>query len=109
MRPHVTVGGDELPAHELDEGGLSCAVRADEGDAGVEVDAEVEVRVQVLALGVVELDVLEREDGGGRCPGSWNLKLKALSSTGLSVRPAATIFSRTFSLDWACLAFLAVP
>mmetsp|Transcript_17166 Transcript_17166/g.39643 ORF Transcript_17166/g.39643 Transcript_17166/m.39643 type:complete len:251 (-) Transcript_17166:1454-2206(-) len=47
--------------------------------------------------------------GGGRCPGSVNLKLSVFSSSGFGVRPARIIFCRTFSLDWACFAFFAVP
>ena len=46
---------------------LAGAVRPDKCDAGVHIDAEVEVRVQVVRLlaAVREGDIVECEDGGG--------------------------------------------
>mmetsp|Transcript_12445 Transcript_12445/g.23852 ORF Transcript_12445/g.23852 Transcript_12445/m.23852 type:complete len:215 (-) Transcript_12445:745-1389(-) len=37
--------------------------------------------------------------GGGKCPGSLNLKLRGFSSSGFSVKPARIIFANTFSFD----------
>ena len=51
----------------LEKRRLAGAVRPDKCDAGVHIDAEVEVRVQVVRLlaAVREGDIVECEDGGG--------------------------------------------
>mmetsp|Transcript_21849 Transcript_21849/g.62025 ORF Transcript_21849/g.62025 Transcript_21849/m.62025 type:complete len:212 (-) Transcript_21849:978-1613(-) len=44
----LTDGGLYLLEHELEEGGLPCAVRPDEGDAGVQIDTQFQILVEVV-------------------------------------------------------------
>ena len=64
---HDALGGGDLAGHEAQQGGLADAVGADEGGAGIHVDAEVEFLVEVVlaVAGVGEGDVVEGEHGRG--------------------------------------------
>ena len=65
---HDAGGGGELAGHETQQGGFADAVGADEGGAGIHVDAEVEVLVEVVfaVARVGEGHVVEGEDGWGQ-------------------------------------------
>mmetsp|Transcript_2154 Transcript_2154/g.6231 ORF Transcript_2154/g.6231 Transcript_2154/m.6231 type:complete len:639 (-) Transcript_2154:12-1928(-) len=65
---HVALDGSDPAEHELEQRGLARAVWPHEGDARVEVDAEVEVLVEVVLLlaRVAEAHVLEATDGRGQ-------------------------------------------
>ena len=65
-RPYIRDSSDEpyLAIDEFEERGLSGAVGPDEGEPGVEVDAELEVLVDVgRVLRVAEAHVLHHDDG----------------------------------------------
>mmetsp|Transcript_4203 Transcript_4203/g.12015 ORF Transcript_4203/g.12015 Transcript_4203/m.12015 type:complete len:623 (-) Transcript_4203:26-1894(-) len=57
------VQGVQVASHELEQGRLSGSVRSNDGNARVEIDAKVHVRVQDLVSGVAKGDVGELQDG----------------------------------------------
>ena len=61
---YLALGGQELAVDELEERGLAGAVGSDEGDARVQIDAEVERLVDGLGVVLVlEGDLLHAEHG----------------------------------------------
>ena len=67
-----------LSVDELEERGLSGAVGPDEGEPGVEVDAELEVLVDVgRVLVVAEADVLHHHHGRRDRPARVEVELHA--------------------------------
>ena len=66
VRPDVAGHRDQLASQQLQQRRLAGTVGANERDAGVEVDAEVDVLVQQLATGVSEGQVRDLQHRRGQ-------------------------------------------
>mmetsp|Transcript_10387 Transcript_10387/g.42235 ORF Transcript_10387/g.42235 Transcript_10387/m.42235 type:complete len:296 (-) Transcript_10387:760-1647(-) len=65
VRADHSLGGLQLSQHQPQKRGLAHTVRAHDSHARIEVDSELEVLVERLAVGVAEGDVLEHHHGRG--------------------------------------------
>jgi hypothetical protein len=78
VRSDVAEGGLQFSGHQLHERRFPSAVWSHQRHPAIQIDAKINVRVQRLAIGIAEGNVVERQDWGGEVTGIGEFEIHRL-------------------------------